>query len=141
LRASTAPSRTKTLMTMFGIYIIDGLASSPQLVQKMQPQSKSPTHGNDRIAEALGPGYQQKHRSFRHFFATQDPLIIPPSKEKCPNFKVDEFFSWLRYIWKEAWVLAEQFSIDEQTTLRNPISVNRNLWLSTIMVTECYATP
>ena len=25
--------------------------------------------------------------------------------------------------------------------LRNPISVSRNLWLLTIMVTECYATP
>ena len=43
-------------------------------------------------------------------------MIIPPSKEKCPNFKVDELFRWLRFIWKEAWVLAEQFSIDEQTT-------------------------
>jgi len=110
------PFKNQDIMTMLGVYIIDGLAPSPQLVQKMQPQSKSPTHGNDRIAEALGPGYQQKHRSFRHFFATQDPLIIPPSKEKCPNFKVDEFFRWLRHIWKEAWVLAEQFSIDEQTT-------------------------
>jgi hypothetical protein len=27
------------------------------------------------------------------------------------------------------------------TFLRNPISVSRNLWLLTIMVTECYATP
>ncbi len=42
--------------------------------------------------------------------------MVPPSKEKCPNFKVDEFFRWLRHIWMEAWVLAEDFSIDEQTT-------------------------
>jgi hypothetical protein len=46
----------------------------------------------------------------------QDPLMIPPSKEKCPNFKVDELFRWLRYVWKEVWVLAENFSIDKQTT-------------------------
>ena len=103
------------IVTMLGVYIVDGLAPSPQLVQKMQPQSKSPTHGNDRIADALGPGYQQRHRLFRHFFATQDPLMIPPSKDKCPNFKVDEFFRWLRHIWKEAWLLGENFSIDEQT--------------------------
>jgi hypothetical protein len=103
-------------MTMLGIYIIDRLAPSSQLVQKMQPQSKSPTHGNDRIASALVPGYEQKHQSFCPFFATQDPLMVPLSKEKCPNFKVDEFFRWLRHIWKEAKVLAEDFSIDEQTT-------------------------
>jgi hypothetical protein len=110
------PFSNKDIVQMLGVYIIDGLAPSPQLTQKMQPQSKSPTHGNDRIAAALGPGYQQKHRSFRHFFATQDPLMVPPPKEKCPNVKVDEFFRWLRYIWKEAWLLGEGFSIDEQTT-------------------------
>jgi hypothetical protein len=101
---------------MLGVYIIDGLAPSPQLVQKMQPQSKQPTHGNDKVASAIGTGYQQKHRSFRHFFACQDPLMTSPPKEQCPNFKVDEFFRWLRHIWKEAWLLGEDFSMDEQTT-------------------------
>ncbi len=45
----------------------------------------------------------------------QDPLVTPPPKDKCPNFKVDEFFCWLRYIWKEAWVLATGFSVNKQT--------------------------
>ncbi len=103
------PFNNQDIMTMLGVYIIDGLALSPQLVQKMQPQSKSSTHGNDRIANALSPGYQQKHRSFWHFFATQDLLMIPLSKYKCPNFKVNEFFRWLRHIWKEVWVLGENF--------------------------------
>ena len=58
------PFKNQDIMTMLGVYIIDGLAPTQQLVQKMQPQSKSPTHGNDRIASALGPGYQQQHRSF-----------------------------------------------------------------------------
>ena len=40
-------------VTMLGVYIVDGLAPSSQLVMKMQPQSKSPTHGNDRIAEVM----------------------------------------------------------------------------------------
>jgi hypothetical protein len=53
--------KNQDIVTMLGVYIIAGLEPSPQLVQKMQPQSKSPTHGNDRIASALGPGYQQKH--------------------------------------------------------------------------------
>jgi hypothetical protein len=41
----------------------------------MQDQERQPTHGNDRIAAVIGPGWQQKHRSFRHFFATQDHMI------------------------------------------------------------------
>ena len=103
------------VMQMMGVYIIDGLAPSPRLVQKMQPQAKQRTHGNDFIARCIGPMYEQKYRNFRHFFGCQDPLKIPPAKEKCPNVKVDELFRWCRYIWKQAWVLGENFSTDEQT--------------------------
>ena len=100
---------------ILGTYIIDGVAPSPQLLQKMQPQTKQRSHGNDFIASCLGRGFQQKYYSFRHFFGCQDPLTSPPRKEECPNFKVDEFFRWLRYIIKEAWHVGENFSIDEQT--------------------------
>jgi hypothetical protein len=86
------PFKNEDIMQMLAVHIIDGLASSPQLVQKMQDQEHQPTHGNDRIVAVLGPGWQQKHRSFRHFFATQDPLTTPPPKKQCPNFKVDELF-------------------------------------------------
>ncbi len=41
--------------------------------------------------------------------------MTPPQKDKCPNFKVDEFFCWLRYIWKEVWILAKGFSVNKQT--------------------------
>jgi hypothetical protein len=41
--------------------------------------------------------------------------MMPPPKDNCPNFKVDEFFRWLQHIWKEAWVLAKEFLLDEQT--------------------------
>jgi hypothetical protein len=60
------------IVTMLGVYIIDGLAPSPQLLQKMQPQSKSPIHGNNRIADALDPGYQQNIVCF----ATSSPHRI-----------------------------------------------------------------
>ena len=110
------PFTNKDIVAMLGMYIIDGLAPSPQLTQKMQPQLKQPTHGNDKVASSIGMGYQQKHRSFPHFFACQDLLTTPPPKDQCPNFKVDEFFRWLRYISKEAWLLGEDFSMDEQTT-------------------------
>ena len=110
------PFTNRDIVAMLGVYIINGLAPSPQLTQKMQPLSKQPTHGNDKVASAIGTGYQQKYHSFRHFFACQDLLMTPPLKEQCPNFKVDEFFWWLRHIWKEAWLLGEDFLMDEQTT-------------------------
>ena len=83
------------------------------LVLWTQPGDK--THGNDRIAAVMGTGWQQKHRSFRHFFASQDPMMLPPPKSQCPNFKVDELFRWLRHIWKDAWVLGKGFSNDKQS--------------------------
>ena len=86
------PFKNDDITAMLGIYIIDGLAPSPQLTQKMQDQERQPTHGNDRIEAVIGPGWQQKHRSFRHFFASQDPMMTPPQKKQCPNFKVDKLF-------------------------------------------------
>jgi hypothetical protein len=109
------PFKNKDVSAMLCVYIINGLAPSPQLTQKMQDQERQPTHGNDRIAAVIGPGWQQKHRSFRHFFASQDPIMTAPPNKQCPNFKVDELFQWLRYIWKEAWVLGKEFSNDEQS--------------------------
>ena len=100
---------------MLGVYIINGLAPSPQLTWKIQDKERQPTHSNDQIAAIIGPVWQQKHHSFCHFFATQNHMMVPLLKTQCPNFKVDEFFRWLRYMWKEAWVLANEFSNDEQT--------------------------
>jgi hypothetical protein len=83
------PFKNDNISAMLGVYIIDGLTPSPQLMWKMQDQERQPTHGNNRIAAVIGPGWQQKHRSFRHYFATQDPMMVPPLKTQCPNFKVD----------------------------------------------------
>lgn len=103
------------IMKMMGTMIIDGLNPSPQLVFKMRSQKDNRTHGNDFIADTIGRGHQQLYRSFRHLFGCQDPLKVPPPKQSCPNVKVDEFFRWMRFIFKEAWVLAQECSVDEQT--------------------------
>ena len=66
------------IMQMIGIYILDRIAPSPQVEQKMQPQSKQWTHGNDFVSSSIGKGYQQKLRQFCLLFGTQDPLMTPP---------------------------------------------------------------
>jgi hypothetical protein len=50
------PFTNRDIFSMLGVYILVGLAPPPQLVQKMQPQSKQPTHGNERVAAAFGMG-------------------------------------------------------------------------------------
>ena len=56
------PFNNYNIVMMLGVYILNRLAPSQHLVQKMQLQSKSRTHSNDkiRIATAHGAGYQQK---------------------------------------------------------------------------------
>ena len=81
----------------------------------MHPKSKQQTHGNDFIANFISPGYKAKYRNFSHFFAVQGPMMMTPPKLQYPNYKVDEFFRWNRRIWKEAWTLNKNFSINEQT--------------------------
>ena len=103
--------KNNDLAQIIGVYILDGLATSYRLIQKMQSKSKQRNHGNDFIANCISPGYEAKYQHFRHFFAVQDPMMMPPPKLKCPNYKVDELFRWNRHIWKEAWTL-KKFSID-----------------------------
>ncbi|KAL3817141.1 hypothetical protein ACHAXA_009042 [Cyclostephanos tholiformis] len=50
------PFKNEDIMQMLAVYIIDGLAPSPQLIQKMQDQERQPTHGNDRIAAVIAFG-------------------------------------------------------------------------------------
>ena len=107
------PLSSSDIFKMLGVYMLDGLSPTPRLEWTMQSQEKQPTHGNDRIANAIGPSYQQLYPSFRAFFAYQDPLMTPPPRAKCPNQEVHEFFNWLRYITKKAWVISETFYVDK----------------------------
>jgi len=106
-------------MKVIGIYIIDGLAPSPQLTLKMQLQLVQQIHDNNFIAHSqinrIGLPAIAKVPPL-HFFRCHDLSSVPPPKEKCPNVKVGALFWWCRYsIWKEARELAENFSIGEQT--------------------------
>ncbi len=81
------PFTNRDTVSMLGVYILDGLAPSPQLIQRMQLQSKQPTHGNNRVAAAFGMGCQQKHRSFQYFFVCQDPFLDSSPKRQVPKLQ------------------------------------------------------
>ena len=96
------PLTSDDIRRQIGIYILDGVAPTPQLTFSMKPQSCDRTHGNNFVARHVGPNSDIKFKIFRHLFGCQNPMTIPPSKKTCPNFKVDEFFRWLRHILKKA---------------------------------------
>eukprot|EP00957_Ditylum_brightwellii_P083043 6312296-Ditylum_brightwellii.AAC.2 len=75
-----------------GTYILDGLNPSSQITHKMRTQSVDKVQGNDFIAQNIGTNAELKYKIFCHFFAVQNPITMPPPKDKCPNYKVDSFF-------------------------------------------------
>mmetsp|Transcript_14413 Transcript_14413/g.30257 ORF Transcript_14413/g.30257 Transcript_14413/m.30257 type:complete len:556 (-) Transcript_14413:739-2406(-) len=98
-----------------GVIILDGLNPSPEMTAKFRSQSQDLIQGNDFIHNNCGPDASRRYEMFRHYFGAQDPITSPPPRAECPNYKVHEFFNWLRYIWKKAWDLGPIVSADEQT--------------------------
>eukprot|EP00957_Ditylum_brightwellii_P205348 15343475-Ditylum_brightwellii.AAC.3 len=93
--------RTDQIMQIFGTYILDGPNPSPIVTYKMITQSVDKVQGNCLIAMNMGAGAELRYKIFYHFFGVQDPFTMAPAKHKCPNYKVDFFFRWLRHIWKK----------------------------------------
>ncbi len=96
-----------------GVIMMDGLIPSPQMLRKFQSQEQDPVQGNNFIHRNCGADAKQRYHMFKHYFGVQDPLTTPPPCEKCPNYKVNEFFTWLDYIWK--WDLGPTVLADKQT--------------------------
>ena len=79
------PFTNQEIVTMLGVYILDGLALLPKLVQKMQPQSKSPTNGNDRITDAIGPGSSRSIAPLVRGIWRDGRKDAPPPKKHFPH--------------------------------------------------------
>lgn len=71
----------------FGLYILQGLSPSPSIEMKFKPQSEDPVAGKDLVYNAFGPNAERRHKHFRAFFASQNPLLPVPSKKTHPNSK------------------------------------------------------
>ena len=85
-----------------------------KLNMKLQSQAEDDINSNDFVKRCLGPAEVRRHKHFRRFFATQYPLIIPSPNS--PNWKIEEFLTWIKRVSKKAWRLAKRISVYEQTT-------------------------
>lgn len=98
-----------------GIYLLNGLCTSPSVEKKFKPQHVDKIHGNDFVYRSFGANAERRHRHFKAFFACQDPRITPPNRDKEPNWKVRPLLTWMNYIFPSLWLLACAFSVDEMT--------------------------
>ena len=64
----------------------------------MKPQSYDPIYGNGFLHTTPDNQADLRHNQLKAFFYVQVPLLTVPNHKKCPNFKVDHFFKWIKYI-------------------------------------------
>jgi hypothetical protein len=98
-----------------GLYLLQGVAPSPQIESKFSSQKRDPIHGNDMVHDAFGGNAVLRHKQFKAFFAVQDPLIATPSREEYPNWKVREMIKWINFISPKVYKPGISLSIDEMT--------------------------
>lgn len=96
-------------------YYFNGLNPSPRVQMKFKTNDDDPVQGNNFINRVFGSGAGRRHREWKCCFATQDPLVTPPSRKTHPNWKIDPFLKHVQEVSRAGWLLARYFSLDEQT--------------------------
>ena len=85
------PFKTHEIRQHLGLYVLHGLAPSPQIEQKFKPQHIDPVNGNDFVYNSFGRdggNRERRHKEFKSMLAVQDPRIDTPPREDFPNWKI-----------------------------------------------------
>ena len=98
-----------------GLYVLQGVAPSLQVEVKLKPQVIDRVHGNDMVYSSFGKKAQNRHREFKCFFATQNPMIPTPERKKFPNWKIRPLLKWINKVGPESWRCGKSLSVDEMT--------------------------
>lgn len=106
------------LMQHIALYLFQGLSPSPQVEMKFKSCEEDPINGSDLVHRAFGSKSSvsvKRHKHFKAFFASVDPLIPTPPRETHPNWKVHPFLKHINRVSKKAVHLGRDLSCDEQT--------------------------
>ena len=103
------------LMRHFGVYMLNGVAPSPQVSMKFQSQEDDQANGNDLVFRVLGYNAQRRHKHFKVFLATVDPLKPVPERKKGPNWKFNPLLIHAIKVSRCAMHMGQKASMDEQT--------------------------
>ena len=108
----------KELMQHIGLYLLQALSPSPQIDMKFYPQAVDPVNGNDFVCTSFGGKptmSQRRHRHFKAFFASNNPILPIPDRNIAPNWKVHPFLKHITTVSQQAVSLGKHLSCDEQT--------------------------
>ena len=112
------PFSLNELMQHIGLYLLQALSPSPQIEMKFKSQTEDPVNGNDLVHSSFG-GVAWKsikrHRHFKSFFASVNPIQNVPPQDTHPNWKIHPLLKHMLKISKEAVFLGRDLSCDEQT--------------------------
>ena len=83
------------------LYYYNGLNPSPQVQMKFR--SADVVQGSKFISDIFGSSAERRHREWKCCFASQDPLVQPPSRASHPNWKVDPFLKHVQEVSRVGW--------------------------------------
>ena len=69
---------TNEIRQGFGLYLLQGLCTSPRVELKFCSQQQDKVHSNDFVYRSFGRGAERRHRHFEVFLSCQYPRITPP---------------------------------------------------------------
>ena len=85
---------TDELMKHIGIYLLQALSPSPQVEMKFHSQVEDPVNGSDLVHRSFGGiawKSEKRHRHFKAFFCSVNPMLNVPSQDTHPNWKIHPF--------------------------------------------------
>ena len=109
---------TVELMKHIGLYLLQALSPSPQVEMKFRSQKDDPVNGNDFVHTSFGGvtwRSEKRHRHFKAFFTSVNPMLPVPSRETHPNWKVHPLLKHMLTVSKAAVFIGRNLSCDEQT--------------------------
>ena len=105
---------TKEIRRFVGLYVLDGVCSSPRVSMKFRTQTKDPANGNDLCHKIFGSNAENRLKMFKYFFECQDPRLSTSSNTTHPNFKIDPFFLHLRQCIRKCGICGRRYHMMKQ---------------------------
>jgi len=106
------PFTSRELRHHFGLYMFNGLSSSPTIERKFKPQIEDTVYSNDFIYHLFGPNTTRRNFHFKTFLGVQDPATQNPPRTKYHNCKIIPLIKWMNYVFTLVWMVGLFFAVD-----------------------------
>ena len=100
------------LMQHLSLYLLHGISPSPQIEMKSTDQNTDPVNGSTLCNRIFGKQGVTRHKEFKAFFGSVNPLIPTPPTSSHPNWKIDPLLKHCMRVAKEAVILGRVVSVD-----------------------------